>query len=99
MIDSFGFLQSGGVLHILQPSNQESLTTGKINDYRQGVGSLSSTTFSVLLFEPPSTFHLLRNISTYQEPYMFGAGLNNNGNVVGYFRDNLGLYHGFLGVR
>jgi len=99
----YGFLQSGGVLHVLQPpGNQHIAFTGTLNDYRQGVGYIQSSSrgaLSPFLFQQPNNYTLLRNLSTGQIPGMFASGINNNQGIVGYYTDSQYLNHGFLAVN
>lgn len=99
-----GFTEGGGVVHILRPpsANLTVQFTGKINDFGQGVGEMfdsNDSSTSGLLFQPAATFKLLVNISTFQPPFMSAKGINNRGQIVGYYFDSANVVHGFAAVR
>jgi len=93
------FLYSGGVLHFVKsPPAGAVLGTGQINDQLQATGEIQSTANGAPIafsFQPPRTFHFLNDVSLAAG---YGQGINNLGEIVGYFTDNQGTVHGFLAV-
>jgi hypothetical protein len=93
------FLYSGGVLRFVKsPPAGSVLGTGQINDQLQATGEVQSTTNGeprAFSFQPPQTFRFFSNPSFAQS---YGQGINNFGEIVGYFADNQGAVHGFLAV-